>query len=89
MDVCSSDLVLFIGHAEADRLAAIIRSVRGRPVLVVTDTENALALGSMINFDLVEGHVRFQVGLGAARKSGLTLSSRLLAVAHQVVTRSP
>jgi len=81
--------VLFIGHAEADRLAAIIRSVRGRPVLVVTDTENALALGSMINFDLVEGHVRFQVGLGAARKSGLTLSSRLLAVAHQVVTRSP
>lgn len=81
--------VLFIGRSEADRLGALIRSVRGRPVLVVTDTENALALGSMINFDLVDGHVRFQVGLGAARKAGLTLSSRLLAVAHQVMTRTP
>jgi len=81
--------VLFIGHAEADRLAAIIRSLRAQPILVVTDTENALALGSMINFSLVDGNVRFEVGLGASRRSGLMLSSRLLAVAHGVVTRTP
>ena len=43
----------------------------------------------MINLTIDEGHVRFEVGLGAARNAGLTLSSRLLSVAQTVVTRSP
>ena len=43
----------------------------------------------MINFNLVGGHLRFEVGLGAARRVGLTLSSRLLAVAQSVLTGTP
>ena len=81
--------VLFIGRSEADRLGPLIRTARGRPVLVITDTEGALADGSMINFNLVGGHLRFEVGLGAARRVGLTLSSRLLAVAQSVLTGTP
>jgi hypothetical protein len=81
--------VLFIGHAESDRLGALIRVVRKAPVLVVTDTEGAVALGSMINFKVRDGHVRFEVGLRSAQRSGLTLSARMLAVAQSVSTRSP
>jgi hypothetical protein len=81
--------VLFIGHAESDRLAAIVRMARNGPVLVVTDTEGALALGSMINFVVVDRHMRFEIGLGAAKRSGLSLSSRLLSVARNVSTRTP
>jgi hypothetical protein len=81
--------VLFIGRSESDRLSSLIRSTRGTPVLVVTDTEGALASGSMINFTVVGGHMRFDVGLGAAKRSGLTLSARLLSVAQVVSTRTP
>jgi len=81
--------VLFIGRSQADRLGALIRTAHDRPILVTTDTEHAIAQGSMINFNDVDGHVRFEVGLGAAKQAGLTLSSRLLAVALTVVTRNP
>ena len=81
--------VLFIGRSESDHLAALVRQARERPVLVVTDTEGALALGSMINFEVVEGRVRFEVGLASAQKCGLILSSRLLAVAQVVEKRLP
>jgi len=81
--------VLFIGRSESDHLAPLIRAAREHPTLVVTDTEGALALGSMINFDTIGGRVRFDVGLAAAQKSGLTLSSRLLAVAQVVEKRTP
>jgi len=81
--------VLFIGHAESDRLGSVIRSAREQPALIVTDTEGALAQGSMINFVMSRGHVRFEVGLAAAQRSGLTLSSRLIAVAQFVSMRTP
>ncbi|HEV8480551.1 MAG TPA: YfiR family protein [Candidatus Eisenbacteria bacterium] len=81
--------VLFIGRSESDHLAPLIRAARERPILVVTDTEGALALGSMINFDVTGGRVRFDVGLASAQKSGLIMSSRLLAVAQMVEKRSP
>ena len=58
-------------------------------MLVVTESEGALADGSMVNFVLVDGRVRFEVGLDAARRGGLTLSSRLLAVAQQVHSGVP
>ena len=37
-----------------------------------------------INLILVDGRVRFEVALDAAERSGLRLSSRLLALAHTV-----
>ena len=81
--------ILFIGRAEASRLSQWIRAVQGRPVLIVTETEGALAQGSMINFVLSEGRVRFEIALASADRSGLVLSSRLLAVAHYVRPRTP
>ncbi|MNC96526.1 hypothetical protein D3C83_139230 [compost metagenome] len=55
-----------------------------RSILVVTESDGALTYGSVINFVLSEGRVRFEISLDSARKSGLKLSSRLLAVAEQV-----
>lgn len=81
--------VLFIGRSESDHLGPLIRIAREKPVLVVTDTQGALALGSMINFETVEGRVRFEVGLASAQKCGLTMSSRLLAVAQTVEKSLP
>jgi hypothetical protein len=52
--------------------------------LVVTEWDNALREGSVINFVSVDGQVRFEVSLEAAQRRHLRLSARLLSVAHQV-----
>lgn len=54
------------------------------PVLVVTDADGALDQGSMINFRLVDGRVRFEVALDTLEEAGLKASSRMLGVALQV-----
>jgi hypothetical protein len=81
--------ILFIGRSESGRLRSLIRGAGTRAVLIVTETPGALAMGSMINFVLADGRVRFEVALAAVEKRGLSLSSRLLAVARSVVTGTP
>jgi hypothetical protein len=78
--------VLFIGQAESTRLAETLAAARGQAVLVVTETENALASGSMINFVAEDQRVRFDVALPSAERGQLKISSRLLAVARKVLT---
>ncbi|HEV7477551.1 MAG TPA: YfiR family protein, partial [Burkholderiales bacterium] len=78
--------VLFVGQAEAARLPEILATAKGHGVLTVTETDNALAQGSMINFVAVEQKVRFDVALPPAERDKLKISARLLAVARKVVT---
>jgi hypothetical protein len=75
--------MLFVG-ADAGRGGAMLRGAQQQGVLTVTETDNGLQQGSVINFRLVEDRVRFEVSLPAAEKSGLKLSSRLLSVAYHV-----
>lgn len=78
--------VLFVGQGEAPRLAEILAVTKGQPVLTVTEADNALAQGSMINFVAVGQKVRFDVALPPAERDRLKISSRLLAVARRVVS---
>jgi hypothetical protein len=78
--------MLYIGPDFDGDLTELIARLRGRPVLVVTDRDGALDAGSMVNFLMQGGHVRFEVSLAAARQAGLTISSDLLAVAQRVKT---
>lgn len=76
--------VLFVGRSEAGRLSTLARAAAQRGILTVTDTPGALDHGSVINFIIVEGRVRFEIALEAAERSNVKLSSRLLAVAQTV-----
>lgn len=76
--------ILFIGRDESARLAQLAQTASTRSILTVTESDGALARGSVINFVLTDGRVRFEIALDSAEKSGLKLSSRLLAVAQQV-----
>jgi len=87
-EVPSDAHILFVGHGAEGKLRAIAHALEHRPVLIVSDAEGGLARGSMINFVISGGHVRFEIALTAAERSGLGLSSRLLAVAQSVV-RAP
>jgi len=57
-------------------------------MLVVTDAPGALKDGAMINFQVVDERVRFEISLTAAERAGLELSSRLLSAAMFVDTTS-
>lgn len=80
--------ILFIPDAERPRLRELIR-VAPRNALVVTESDGALGQGSIINFVIAEGRVRFEISLDSAEKRALKLSSRLLAVAQNVRTGAP
>ncbi len=75
--------LLFIAGDEA-RAAAMLKLPSAHALLTVTETERGLQLGSVINFKIVDDHVRFDVSLDAAVKNNVKLSSRLLTVAHLV-----
>jgi hypothetical protein len=81
--------ILFVGKAENARLNQWVQSARPHSVLTVTESDGALAQGSVINFVMADRRVRFEVALDSAEKSKLKLSSRLLAVAQEVHTGTP
>lgn len=80
--------MIFVPDSERPRLREWVRAAP-RHALVVTESEGALTAGSVINFVIAEGRVRFEISLDSAEKRALRMSSRLLAVAQGVKTGAP
>jgi hypothetical protein len=76
--------ILYIGGASNDKLGEILASVKGQPVLTVTESEQGLVQGGMINFMIVGGKLRFEVAPKTAQQGSLNISARLLAAAFRV-----
>jgi len=77
--------VLFVARAETHRLAAMAAATKDKPLLVVTETDEAATQqGSAINFVVVDDKVRFDVALQAVERASLKVSARLLTVARKV-----
>ncbi len=81
--------VLFAGRAESARLMSLARATPSQPILVVTEADAALNQGSIVNFVMTSGRVRFEIALDNAERRSLKLSSRLLTVAQHVRTGLP
>jgi len=88
IDQLEDEAVVFVGADAGSGLPELVYKVEGRPMLVVTETPGALKDGSMINFQLVDRRVRFEISRTAAERAGLELSSRLLSAAMFVDTTS-
>ena len=78
--------VLFVGRAETGHLSLLAEKAQQQSVLLVSESDRGLNLGSAINLVVVDGRIRFDVSLDAAEKYGVRLSSRLLGVARSVRT---
>lgn len=76
--------VLFVGRDDPALLARLAPQAQRQAILLVTDFTDGLDRGSVINLVLRDNHVRFEVSLDAAQRSGLKVSSRMLAVALAV-----
>lgn len=88
-DALAGVQLLFIGGTETPRPLHLLRAAQQLGILTVTEADNGLQQGSVINFRVVDERVRFEVSLEAAAKGGLKLSSRLLAVAYHVRKEAP
>jgi hypothetical protein len=72
--------VLFISSSEQPRLAATLRTLKGRNILTVSDIEGFTAKGGIIQF-VTQNRIRFRINPTAARDANLTISSKLLRLA--------
>ena len=77
--------ILYLGDGWVGRAAPMIEQAAARSVLVVTESEGALARGSVINFRVLDERVRFDISLESADKAGLRVSSQLLVLAATVI----
>ncbi|WP_229502801.1 YfiR family protein [Pseudoduganella guangdongensis] len=75
--------LLFIGE-DAAQPGQALRTAEKNGTVTVTEQENGLQSGSVINFRVVDERVRFEVSLPAAERCNVRLSSRLLSVAYHV-----
>jgi hypothetical protein len=76
--------VLFVEQRQLERASPMLAAVRELPVLTVSDARGFAARGGAIEFLIEEGRVRFDVNTAAAKRAGLSISSRLLQVARTV-----
>lgn len=63
---------------------AAMAALEGRPVLIVADAPGMLEQGAMVNLQVEDGRIVFDVDLNAARRAGLDISAKLLRLARYV-----
>lgn len=76
--------VLFVPASEESRLAPLLRSLGQSAVLTISDCPEFTEAGGMIGLKQRGGRIRFDINLGAARRTGLNLSSQVLKLADEV-----
>lgn len=76
--------IAYIGRLHSQGLQDALAAVQGRPVLTVTDSSIATGNGSIMQFVIEGGHVRFDIDNAAAARNHLSISSKLLNLAALV-----
>jgi len=73
--------VLFISSSEKENITHILRTVKGSNILTVGDTDGFAQKGVIINFYIEQNKVRFEINLDSLRRSGLSVSSKVMHLA--------
>jgi hypothetical protein len=87
-EIAAAVHLLFVAGNDSARVGRVLRAAPNA-MLVVTECEDGLQQGSIINFRIVDQRVRFDVSLEAADRNHVRLSSRLLTVANRVQKGMP
>jgi len=78
--------IIYLGLAESERLDQVLRAIKGKPVLTVSDSESSARHSDIIiKFLTKQNKIRFIINADAARQARLVLSSKLLQAADQVI----
>lgn len=81
--------VLFIAVTEEDRLPDILGALDDANVLTIGDSKGLARKDVMISFYREGKNMRFEINVEAARRAGITISSKLLRLAGTVYGIEP
>lgn len=73
--------ILFVSPSMSDDFPEIIKDLHNASVLTVSENDQFLKAGGMINFIIEDNKVHFQINDAAAKAAGLNISSKLLSLA--------
>lgn len=76
--------MMFVPAAASRELPRVLAPLKGSSVLTVGEAKGFVSHGGMINLVVEDNKVRFEVNLEAAQRSGLRISSKVLALARIV-----
>jgi uncharacterized protein DUF4154 len=76
--------VLFIGRGEASQLERVLRTLRGRHILTVTDFAGAGSRAAIVVLLTENNRIRMRINVAEARANDLVISSKLLRPAEIV-----
>jgi len=76
--------VLFISHSEEKNLAIILQNIKNQPVLTISDIENFVVQGGMIQFFKhgKKKKIRFYIDPITIKEANLVISANLLRIAN-------
>lgn len=76
--------VVFIADSEERRLAAMLRMLASRGLLLVSDIDGFAEAGGSIGLVTEDGRVRFDINQASLQRDGLRASAQLLRLARSV-----
>ena len=79
--------ILFVSSSEKARLAEILKALEGESVLTVGESDGFTERGGMIAFKLRSDVVRFDINLDQVERARLKMSSQLIRLAQQVISK--
>jgi len=79
--------VVYLPNEEAGKLPEILQLSSAGPVLTVSDAKAFVEQGGMIQLNRQGNRLHFSINRGSALQSNLTISSRLLRLATEVIER--
>ncbi|RLD27339.1 MAG: hypothetical protein DRI54_01260 [Bacteroidetes bacterium] len=75
--------LLYITKEKKGDIPVILKSIKKKPVLVVTENSGSLDEGSIINFIIVDANLNFELNVEQADKHDLIVGSRLKDLAYK------
>jgi len=76
--------ILFVSISERRRFRDLCDKLRTQPILTVSEADDFLDEGGIVNFVLKEKSIRFEINVQAAQAAGLKMEANLLKVAASV-----
>ena len=76
--------LLYVAGISTPETSAVLSAARGTAILTISEMDDFIRLGGVAHMFVLQGKMRFEINLDAARLSKLQLSSQLLALATHV-----
>ena len=73
--------VLFIADSERANVEMIVSALRGAPVLTMSDMDDFVDKGGMVEFGKKDQKIGIKIGLKSVQNAGISISSKLLRIA--------